>query len=189
MNVQAGATPAPRGTIAVFGSGRAPAGHEVLAQAERLGRLLAEAGLALINGGYGGTMEAASRGAARAGGQVIGVTMDLFSPRLRPNAWLTREQRVTDFFPRLESLMAADGFVVLRGGIGTLTEATLAWSLLQTGQISPRPFLFVGQGWQRLFDAFRAETFMTERDFALATIVASVDEAVARLVESLAPAP
>ncbi|MFN2226698.1 MAG: LOG family protein, partial [Anaerolineae bacterium] len=128
-------------------------------------------------------------GAVQAGGEAIGVTMDLFTPRLQPNPWLTRERRVKDFFPRLRRLMAADGFVLLRGGIGTLTEATLAWSLLQTGQISPRPFLFVGQGWQRLFEAFRAETFMTERDFVLATVVADVDEAVACLVESLAPAP
>lgn len=177
------------GTIAVFGSGSAPADDEVLVQAERLGRLLAKAGFGLLCGGYGGTMEAASRGAVQAGGEATGVTMDLFAPRLQPNPWLTRERRVKDFFPRLRRLLAADGFVVLKGGIGTLTEATLAWSLLQTGQIPPRPFLFVGEHWQHLFAAFRAETFMTERDFALATVVADVDEAVARLLESLAPAP
>lgn len=186
---KAGQRKKARSCVAVFGSGSAPADDDVLVQAERLGRLLAEAGLDLICGGYGGTMEAASRGAAPAGGEAIGVTMDLFSPPLEPNPWLTKEQRVKDFFPRLRRLMAADGFVVLKGGIGTLTEATLAWSLLQTGQISPRPFLFVGENWQHLFDAFRAETFMRERDFALATLVADVDEAVARLVESLAPAP
>ncbi|MFN2164628.1 MAG: LOG family protein [Anaerolineae bacterium] len=175
--------------IALFGSGSAPAGHPVLAQAERLGRLLAEAGFALICGGYGGTMAAASRGAQQAGGQAIGVTMDLFSPRLQPNEWLTEEQRVSDFFPRLQRLTAADGFVVLRGGIGTLTEVALTWSLLQTGQIPPRPFVFVGAEWPRLFAAFRAETFMTERDFALATVVDTVDQAVAVLQEALAPSP
>jgi uncharacterized protein (TIGR00730 family) len=175
--------------IALFGSGSAPAGHPVLAQAERLGQLLAEAGFALISGGYGGTMEAASRGARRAGGQTIGVTMDLFSPRLKPNLWLTDEQRVSDFFPRLQRLTAADGFVVLRGGIGTLTEATLTWSLLQTGQISPRPFIFVGEAWRSLLGAFRADTFMTEQDFALATIVDSVDEAVTLLQDTYTPTP
>ena len=176
-------------TIAVFGSGRAPAGHPVLDQAETLGRLLAEAGFALVCGGYGGTMEAASRGARLAGGEAIGVTMDLFGPRLQPNQWLTQERRVTDFFPRLERLTGADGFVLLRGGIGTLTEATLTWSLLQTGQISPRPFLFVGDGWPQLFDAFRANTFITERDLALATVVDTPEEAVACLKEALAPSP
>jgi uncharacterized protein (TIGR00730 family) len=176
-------------TVAVFGSGSAPPGHPVLAEAEHLGRLLAEAGFILICGGYGGTMEAASRGARQADGQVIGVTMDLFSPSLTPNSWLTKEERVKDFFPRLKQLTSADGFVVLRGGIGTLTEATLTWSLLQTGQISPRPFVFVGDDWRRLFEAFRAEAFVTERDFALATVVDSVDDALAVLKDALAPTP
>jgi predicted Rossmann-fold nucleotide-binding protein len=134
-------------------------------------------------------MEAVSRGASLAGGQVVGVTMDLFSPRLQPNAWLTRERRVKDFFPRLKRLTAADGFVVLQGGIGTLTEATLTWSLLQTGQIPLRPFVFVGGGWRHLFASFRAETLMTDRDFALATIVDSPQEALDVLKQALSPTP
>jgi uncharacterized protein (TIGR00730 family) len=176
-------------TVAVFGSGSAPPEHPVLAEAERLGRLLAEAGFTLMNGGYGGTMEAASRGARQAGGRVIGVTMELFAPRLRPNRWLTEEERVSDFFPRLSRLTSADAFVVLRGGVGTLTEATLVWSLLQTGQIGARPFVFVGDGWRKLFGAFRAETFMSERDFALATVVDGADEALAVLRDALPPGP
>jgi uncharacterized protein (TIGR00730 family) len=160
----------------------------VLIQAERLGRLLARAGFTLMCGGYGGTMEAASRGARQAGGQVIGVTMDLFQ-HLQPNPWLTKEWRVKDFFPRLERLTSADGFVVLQGGIGTLTEATLTWSLLQTGQIPPKPFIFVGEGWPRLFQTCRAETLMTQQDFALMTAVDSVDDALAVLQETVAPTP
>jgi uncharacterized protein (TIGR00730 family) len=175
--------------VAVFGSGSAPPDHPVVIQAERLGNLLAVAGFGVVCGGYGGTMEAVSRGARQAGGQVIGVTMDLFSPRLEANPWLTREQRVKDLFPRLERLTGADAFVVLQGSIGTLTEAALTWSLLQTGQIAARPFLFVGEAWHRLFDAFRAETLMTERDFALATVVSRPEDALARLLEALAPAP
>lgn len=182
------ATKKPR-TIAVFGSGSTPPAHPVMAQAGRLGRLVAEAGFTLLCGGYGGTMEAASRGARQAGGQVIGVTMDLFTPRLQPNHWLTEEWRVSDFFPRLKRLTSADAFVVLEGGIGTLTEATLAWTLLQTGQIAPRPFVFVGDNWQRMFDALRAETLMTERDFALATLVDNVDDALAILKDALTPSP
>ncbi len=177
------------GTVAVFGAGNTPPDHPVLAEAESLGGLLAEAGFVLICGGYGGTMEAASRGASQAGGQVVGVTMDLFAPRLEPNRWLTKEQRVKDFLPRLKRLTSADAFVVLQGGIGTLTEATLTWSLLQTGQISPRPFVFVGESWHRLFAALRAETFMSEADFSLVTVVGSVDEALAILKDALAPSP
>jgi hypothetical protein len=161
----------------------------LLDKAERLGKLLAEAGFTLMSGGYGGTMEAASRGARQAGGEVVGVTMDLFSPHLQPNEWLTRERRVKDFYPRLKRLTSADGFVVLRGGIGTLTEATLVWTLLEAGQISPRPFVFVGDGWRRLFEAFHAETYMREREFALATVVEGVEDALRVLEESLTPTP
>ncbi len=175
--------------VAVFGSGSLPAGHPVLEEAERLGRMLAEARFVLVCGGYGGVMEAASRGARQAGGQVVGVTMDLFARLRAPNQWLTREQRVTDFFPRLQALTAADAFVVLRGGIGTLTEATLTWSLLQTGQIGPRPFVFVGEDWRHLFEAFQATTFITAGDLALATVVDRVEQAVAFLRAELAPTP
>jgi uncharacterized protein (TIGR00730 family) len=176
-------------TVAVFGSGSAAPDDPLLAEAERLGRLLAEAGFVLMCGGYAGTMDAVSRGANQAGGQVIGVTMDLFTPRLAPNPWLTKEKRVKDFYPRLKKLTSADAFVVLQGGIGTLTEATLTWSLMQTGQISPRPFIFVDDGWRRLFDAFRAETRMNERDFELATVVDSVDDVLAILKDAFEPGP
>ena len=96
---------------------------------------------------------------------------------------------MSDFFPRLQRLTSADGFVVLQGSVGTLTEAMLTWTLLQTGQITPRPFLFVGANWRRLFDAFRAETLMTERDFALARVVGDVDDVLAVLKETVAPTP
>jgi hypothetical protein len=180
-----------RPLIAVFCAGRGtPADDPVLDEAERLGRLLAEAGFDVLNGGYGGSMEALSRGARQAGaGRVIGVTLDLFTPPLVPNRWLTEEQRVTDFFPRLEALSRASAFVVLRGGIGTLTEATLMWTLMETRQIAPRPFLFVGESWARLLEAFRDETLMTERHFALATLVDTVDQAVAHLMDAFAHAP
>ena len=99
-------------TVAVFGSALAPPDHPVLAEAERMGQLLAQAGFTLMTGGYSGTMEAASRGAHQAGGHVIGVTMDLFAPRLQPNRWLTRERRVKDFFPQAR---ATDGRRCVRG--------------------------------------------------------------------------
>jgi uncharacterized protein (TIGR00730 family) len=178
----------PTKKIAVFGSGSMAADHPEAAQAERLGQLLAEAGYTVICGGYSGAMEAASRGARRAGGEVIGVTMELFA-HVKPNPWLTKEKRVKNFFPRLKQLTTADGFVVLRGGVGTLTEMTLTWSLLQTGQIPPKPLILVGDGWQRLFDAFRAETFVTEGDLALVTVVHSVEDVLAVLREALSPNP
>ena len=58
--------------VSVFGSGAG--GEADLDQARRLGAALARAGYAVLNGGYGGTMEAAALGARDAGGWAIGVT-------------------------------------------------------------------------------------------------------------------
>jgi uncharacterized protein (TIGR00725 family) len=59
--------------IAVIGSGGCGEGSEAWGLAEEVGRLLAEAGATVVCGGRGGVMEAAARGAAGAGGTVIGV--------------------------------------------------------------------------------------------------------------------
>jgi uncharacterized protein (TIGR00725 family) len=59
--------------VAVIGAGGAEEGSETWRLAEEVGKLLAEAGATVVCGGRGGVMEAVSRGAAQAGGEVIGV--------------------------------------------------------------------------------------------------------------------
>ena len=65
-------------TITIFGTGRAKAGDAAYELAYELGKMLAEAGFTVTNGGYGGTMLAAAKGAAEAGGRTIGVTCSAF---------------------------------------------------------------------------------------------------------------
>jgi uncharacterized protein (TIGR00725 family) len=62
-----------RRQVAVIGAGGAEEGSEVWRLAEEVGRGLAEAGAVVVCGGRGGVMAAVSRGAASAGGDVIGV--------------------------------------------------------------------------------------------------------------------
>jgi uncharacterized protein (TIGR00725 family) len=59
--------------VAVIGSGTCEQDSELAQLAEEVGRRLAEAGAAMVCGGMGGVMEAAARGAAGAGGTVIGI--------------------------------------------------------------------------------------------------------------------
>lgn len=59
--------------VAVIGSGGCDEGTEVWSLAEQVGARLAQAGAVLVCGGRGGVMEAAARGAAGAGGTVIGI--------------------------------------------------------------------------------------------------------------------
>jgi uncharacterized protein (TIGR00725 family) len=59
--------------VAVIGGGGVEEGSEIWTLAEEVGRGLAEAGVTVVCGGGGGVMEAASRGATAAGGEVIGI--------------------------------------------------------------------------------------------------------------------
>jgi uncharacterized protein (TIGR00725 family) len=59
--------------ISVIGSGGCGEETEAWRLAEEVGRLLAEAGVTVVCGGGAGVMEAAARGAAGAGGAVIGI--------------------------------------------------------------------------------------------------------------------
>lgn len=59
--------------MVVIGASGTEEGSETWLLAEEVGRRLAVAGVTLVCGGGGGVMEAASRGAAEAGGEVIGI--------------------------------------------------------------------------------------------------------------------
>jgi len=140
-----------KGSIAVvFGSNSPKEVEPDYATARELGRLLAQAGYVVATGGYFGTMEAASRGAKEAGGYVIGVTTSLFDGvRLYPNAYLDEEIKLPTLFERLHHLVTmADAWVALPGGIGTLSEVALTWSLMQVGEMPRRPFVLVGEQWR-----------------------------------------
>jgi uncharacterized protein (TIGR00725 family) len=80
--------PNERRRITVFGGSRCASDSPEYVEALRLGRLLVEAGFDVCSGGYYGVMEAISRGAHEAGGEVIGVTMNQF--KATPNAYLKK---------------------------------------------------------------------------------------------------
>jgi hypothetical protein len=158
-------------TIAVFGSSRRDEQSQHYREAYDLGRMLAQAGYAVLSGGYGGSMAAVSRGAREAGGQVIGVTCAVFDP-LPPNPWLTQEIKAPSMLDRLATMLdLSDGFVAVRGGIGTLSEVTLAWSLLQTRSMADKPLVLLGSDWQGIVDAFRSHSDLGGTIAGLARIV------------------
>jgi uncharacterized protein (TIGR00730 family) len=175
--------------VAVFGSSRREENSPFFHEAYELGSALARAGYAVLTGGYGGSMAAVSRGAAEAGGKVIGVTCALFDP-LAPNRWLHEEIKAPDLLARLACIMErGDAFVALRGGIGTLTEVTLAWSLLQTRALSGKPLILLGADWQPIMDVFREHTDLGNSIAVLAHIVATPTEAVFALAAPPPPTP
>ena len=112
--------------IGVIGEGRCS--PRVAAQAERLGAAIAAAGAVLVCGGLGGVMEAASRGAARAGGVVVGLLPGL--ERSDANPWVTIPI-VTgmDQARNVVLVRSCDAVIAIGGMYGTLSEIALALKL------------------------------------------------------------
>jgi len=161
--------------VTVFGSSRLTEAEPGYEEARRLGRLLAQAGYGICTGGYAGAMEAVSRGAREAGGTAIGITVEPWSRRLTPNAWLTQEVVTPHLFERLRRLMEGDAFVALPGGPGTLGEVALAWNLFQTESMATRPLVLVGRQWRTLVRCMEAGLRVEPRDLALLQFAETVD--------------
>jgi uncharacterized protein (TIGR00730 family) len=174
-------------TIAVFGSSRRTEDSPHYRAAHDLGRSLARAGYVVLSGGYQGSMAAVSCGAREAGGRVIGVTCAQFDP-LQPNPWLSEEIKAPTLLARLAIMMErADGFVALRGGIGTLSEVTLAWSLLQTRTLDSKPLVLMGSDWPPILETFRQHTDLGNSIAALARLAETPDEVLAALLAPPTP--
>lgn len=172
-------------TISVFGSSAPQPGTAAYEEARLVGRLLAEAGFAVATGGYSGTMTAVSQGAGEAEGHVIGVTCDQierFRP-LGPNRWVKEEIRYETLRERLLHLVTqSDGMIVLPGGIGTLSEMTLAWNFLQVGEVAARPLVLLGPLWQQTIQAFYSPEYVREQDMGLLLFAETPETAVAHIV-------
>ena len=174
--------------ISVFGSSAPVPGSEAYESARLVGRLLAEAGFAVATGGYSGTMTAVSQGASEAGGHVIGVTsaqIEQFRP-LGANQWVAEEIKFESLRDRLLHLILQnDGMITLPGGIGTLSEMSLAWSFLQVGEVEPRPFALLGQMWRDGIEAFFRPEYVKQQHLDLLYFAESPETAVAHIVQNV----
>ncbi|MEP0845571.1 MAG: LOG family protein [Phycisphaerae bacterium] len=140
----------------VFGAGRADPESTLYRLAYDVGRTVASCGWTLCTGGYGGTMEAASRGAFEAGGHTIGVTCEAFG-RAGPNPFVRAEVPTPDLFTRLATLMRLGlVYVVLPGGTGTLLELAAVWEFTNKGLTAARPIVLAGEFWAPLERLVRA---------------------------------
>ncbi len=142
--------------ISVFGSARTAVDTPGYALAEEVGRLLAQAGYAVITGGGPGAMEAANKGACEAGGVSVGLGIELpFEQGM--NRWVDLGVNFRYFFARKTMFVKyARGFVVLPGGFGTFDELFEALTLVQTRKVTDFPLVLVGVDyWRGLLDWLR----------------------------------
>lgn len=123
--------------VSVIGGGRCSATEYALA--EKVGRLIAEAGATLVCGGLGGVMEGAAKGAKAAGGTAIGILPG--HERRAANAYL--DHVITTGMGEARNLAvvsSGDVVIAIAGGYGTLSEIGLAAKI-------GRPVIIL-QGWR-----------------------------------------
>lgn len=109
--------------IGVIGGRRAST--KILKQAEEVGRLIAKRGAVLVCGGMGGVMEAACRGAKKAGGTTVGILP--ISSSDKGNTYLDVVIPTGMGLARNAIIInSVDGAVAVGGSYGTLSEMAFA---------------------------------------------------------------
>ena len=161
-----------RRIVVVFGSSRIAPGSPAWEEAYRFGRAVAEAGFDLASGGYGGAMEAASRGAKEAGALVVGVTAPaVFPQRAGANPYVDLEFPAPTLLSRIERMLdLGRAYVALPGGVGTFTEIAAAWNrafIARNRGETPKPIL-LHASWRELI---RPGLEITEDTLALLRFV------------------
>ncbi len=174
--------------ITIFGGSSPKPGSPAYQQAYQLGQLLGKSGHTVLTGGYIGTMEAASRGCAEAGGHVIGVTCDEIEAwrQVAPNRWVKEELRFPTVHQRLLTLInKCQAAIALPGGVGTLTEISLMWNQMQTHAIPARPLVLVGTAWKEMFDLFftRQDAYIPRGHRSYLSFADSVQEAYQQVIQ------
>ncbi|MFH0917772.1 MAG: TIGR00730 family Rossman fold protein [Candidatus Omnitrophota bacterium] len=146
--------------VSIFGSARSKPDSLFYKQAEEISYHIAKAGFAIITGSGPGLMEAANKGARRAGGHSIGLNIHLPCEQ-KPNKYVDTVLGFRYFFVRKVMFVKyAKAFVILPGGFGTLDEFFEAITLIQTERISKFPvILFNSQYWKPLLEWLKATVY------------------------------
>ena len=159
-------------------------------EARRLAAMVTEKSLesygrdwVVVTGGGPGIMEAGNRGASDAGGHSIGLNIVLPHEQA-PNAWVTPDLCFNFHYfavRKMHFLMRARAICIFPGGFGTLDEMFECLTLIQTGRMTPIPFILFGRSfWERVihFDVLAENGVISEEDLKLFRYAETADEAM-----------
>lgn len=174
--------------VTIFGSARAKPNTKYYKLAENIAYKLAKANYAVITGAGSGIMEAANKGAKKAGGKSIGLNIQVPEVQ-KPNSHLTQLIEFRYFFCRKVMFVKyAKAFVALPGGFGTMDEFFESITLIQSGRISPFPVILIGREyWEGLKNWMREQMLKRGRvdreDLDIFKVTDNPDEVIAIIKE------
>ena len=132
--------------VSIFGSARTKPGNKFYRETVEISESIVKLGLGVITGGGPGIMEAANKGAQKAGGVSVGLNIDLPHEQM-PNLFIDSDKVIDfDYFfvRKVMFVRYAQAFVVMPGGFGTLDEFFEAITLIQTHKIERFPVILYG---------------------------------------------
>lgn len=151
-----------KGFVTIFGRADALSSDFDYNEAFKCAKSLAKKGVTIVNGGYGGIMKAASKGAYEVNGKSIGVVF-LDSKKRKPNIYLSKVIYAKSLFERQKILLSlADAFVAFEPKVGTLSEVTLLLALKKSGEKLTAPLCLVGEKWVKIMNFFKKERIISE---------------------------
>ena len=169
--------------VSVYGSAQLKPEDELYKKTEEIAHRLGQMGFSIITGGGPGVMEAANKGALKAGVKSIGLNIKLPEEQ-KGNIYTTQSLTFNHFFVRKVMLVKyASAFIIIPGGLGTLDELTEVLTLMQTYKIKPFPVvLFDGNYWKGFLDWLRnfslAKGYISEQDLNLLRVCDNPDEVI-----------
>ena len=141
--------------ISIFGSARTREGNPYYELACEVAERLATDGFGIISGGGPGIMEAANKGAQKAGGKSVGLNITLPHEQY-PNSFIDYDKSINfDYFFVRKVMFAkySQGFVINPGGFGTMDEFFEVATLIQTKKMTESPLVLVGKAyWSGLLE-------------------------------------
>ncbi len=167
--------------VTIYGSARTPSKDPLYRDIEEVGCKLGQAGYSVITGGGSGLMEAANKGARRAGANSIGLNIRLPDEQ-SPNPYTNITLTFKHFFVRKVMLVKySKAFIITPGGLGTLDELSEVLTLIQTLTIRPFPvILYKRSFWQGflswLKDPVLKQGYISEEDLTLLRLCDTPDE-------------
>lgn len=172
--------------VSIFGSARTPSTHKMYKMAERTAGLLVKEGYAVITGGGPAIMEAGNKGATKAGGESIGLNIDLPFEQ-SSNPYIKTPINFHYFFCRKVMFVKyAKAFVIFPGGYGTFDELFESLTLIQTKRMDRFPVILFGSDyWKGMVDwlkkAVLSEKYIDAEDLNIFEIV-DTPEAVVKSI-------
>jgi len=169
--------------VTIYGSSRLKVDDKLYAQTEEIAYRLGQLGFSVITGGGPGVMEAANKGALKAGVTSVGLNIELTKEQAG-NIYCIKSITFHHFFVRKVMLVKyATAFIIMPGGLGTLDELTEVLNLIQSHKIKPFPvILFDSQYWKGFLDWLQssvlARKFISEDDLNLLRICDHPDEVI-----------